>query len=154
MCPKCNVRKRLSQVIHLYEQGKRLNENEIDASLPKFINTELIDVTQDVCDLLQIRGLKVQDLKSVGCLYDKLRHSLHFPLTDVTNAVVGEKVYQLGEGSEETKQGRHFSGLLHCGTIKPKAILVTNVIDFLVLLSHHLENCKLCKKCQVDIKKE
>lgn len=107
---------------------------------------EAKEVDQNTCDRLGIRGLTAKDLKELECGYVASKDVLQFPLRNAAGLIVGEKLYNLSNKTEETVQNQNASGLLIGGAVnKNRAILVTNLIDFLVLSMQKLD-CKFAIK--------
>ncbi|XP_061398460.1 mitochondrial DNA helicase-like [Musca vetustissima] len=101
----------------------------------------ITQVPASVCDGLQIKGLKTVDFEILEAGYDPILNVLQFPLKSVANVVVGEKLFHLKNGLEVTHQNENISGmLLYEQGSNQKAIVVTNVLDFLVLIAHRLES--------------
>ena len=100
------------------------------------------ELTQTTCDKLGIRGLNVKDLKELACAYDASKDLLQFPLRNAAGIIVGEKTLQLNSRQEVTNQNQNSSGLLVAGPLnKHRAVVVTNLMDFLVLVMQKLD-CK------------
>lgn len=110
----------------------------------------LTTVPVEACEALGLKGIKESQLNAIGAQYEPEQHLLHFKLRNAAQKVVGEKVLQLSDRSEQTyQQGSCSSGLLiHCGAgngNKTKAVLVSNLLDFIVLATQQIEtHCIIC----------
>lgn len=105
--------------------------------------SNLTPVTAKACEALGIKGLKETQLNAIGAQYDAEEQILHFKLRNAAQRVVGEKVLHLGDRREETFKGNCNSGLLvdDSGSgSKNKAVLVSNLIDFIVLATQNIES--------------
>ncbi|XP_075149815.1 mitochondrial DNA helicase [Haematobia irritans] len=147
ICPKCDVKVPLLLAKNAYEKGKRIVDQHVELS--KMYKTQCIDVTQvpsKICDELQIRGLKPVDFEMLNASYDRNRSLLQFPLQNSAGRVVGEKLLHLQNGKEETYQNENQSGMLIYGQNKiSKAIVVANILDFLVLIAQRIDtHCIVC----------
>lgn len=105
----------------------------------------LISVTAEACEALGLKGLKEAQLNAIGALYEPEQNLLHFKLRNASHKVVGEKVLHLGDRSEQTFQCSSSSGLLIHGIgNKSKAVLVSNLLDFIVLATQNIETRAYC----------
>ncbi|XP_060655423.1 mitochondrial DNA helicase [Drosophila nasuta] len=149
ICPQCDVKTTLSQAIAAYQAPapigyRRAPIQNIDYT-SRFPN--LVDVTPEACEALGIKGLKEAQLNAIGAKYDAEQQLLHFELRNAAQHLVGEKVLHLEDRREETLQGSSCSGLLlHTGAgNKSKAVLVSNLIDYIVLATQNIEtHCIIC----------
>ncbi|XP_073822002.1 mitochondrial DNA helicase [Musca autumnalis] len=142
VCPNCDVKVPLRQVKNSYEKEKLI----IDAATVRKTNVyrstcnAVTQVPKNVCDSLQIKGLKEVDFEILEAGYDPIKKSLHFPLKNATHTIVGEKILYLDGGLEMTLQNANLSGILiHEQSPNQKAIVVTNVLDFLVLIAQRID---------------
>ncbi|ALC38325.1 CG5924 [Drosophila busckii] len=143
LCPSCDVKASLSQALAAYETQKYLAITK-EQYTSRFPN--LISVTPEACEVLGLRGLKESQLNGIGAHLEPEQQLLVFPLHNAANKVVGEKVLNLNNRSEQTYQGSISSGLLiHGAQNKNKAVLVSNLQDFIVLATQPLEtHCIIC----------
>lgn len=104
---------------------------------------DLVDVTPEACEALGIKGLKEAQLNAIGAKWEPQQQILHFQLRNAAHHVVGEKVLHLGSRCEETFQEGSSSGILIYGVgTKSKAVIVSNLVDFIVLATQNLETRK------------
>lgn len=90
-----------------------------------------------------IKGLKEDQLNAIGAQWEPQQQLLHFKLRNAAQVVVGEKVLYLGDRREEIFQSSSSSGLLIHGAMnKTKAVLVSNLMDFIVLATQNIETRK------------
>ncbi|XP_037960945.1 twinkle protein, mitochondrial [Teleopsis dalmanni] len=146
LCPGCDVLKPLPLAANLYEKGQQLNKADLTKEIYISQFNKPANVTQDVCDELRIPGLKVADLNALDAKYSSECNTLIFPLRNEGGIVTGEKSLHVSSKSEDVFQNSLRSGLLIYGPAnKNKAILVSNLMDFLVLVMQRLENyCVIC----------
>ncbi|XP_034666116.1 twinkle protein, mitochondrial [Drosophila subobscura] len=148
ICPNCDVKTSLANALAAYQVPPPSGYQRPQQSKPVYETRfpNLIDVTPEACDPLGIKGLKESQLNAIGAQFEPEQNLLHFKLRNAAQLVVGEKVLHLSDRHEETFQGSCISGLLVHGTgNKSKAVLVSNLIDFIVLSSQNLEtHCIVC----------
>jgi len=97
-------------------------------------------VTAEACEALGVKGLREDQLNAIGAQWEPQQQLLHFKLRNAAQIVVGEKVLHLGDRREETFQDSSSSGLLiHGAANKTKAVLVSNLMDFIVLSTQNIE---------------
>ncbi|XP_053959532.1 mitochondrial DNA helicase [Anastrepha ludens] len=141
LCPTCDMKKNVADVLPLYEKKSRGNAKfkTVDYKT-KF--TDLQPISQSVCDHLGIKGLKSTDLEYLGTEYEPSLNALRFPLRNVTNKDVGEKILYLSDKTEETIENYNQSGLLLCNADHKttRVVLVSNIMDFVVLTMQRLSN--------------
>lgn len=142
ICPNCDVKVSLTHALAAYQTVapagfRRLPEKSLEYAT-RFPN--LISVTAEACEALGLKGLKEAHLNAIGALYEPEQKLLHFKLRNASNKIVGEKVLHLGDRSEQTFQCSSSSGLLiHGSGNKTKAVLVSNLLDFIVLATQNIE---------------
>ncbi|KAH8350499.1 hypothetical protein KR067_004989 [Drosophila pandora] len=155
ICPNCDVKTSLSTVLPAYlipspESYKRPPQRQptFESRFP-----DLIDVTPEACEALGIKGLKEAQLNAIGAKWEPQQQILHFQLRNAAHHVVGEKVLHLGSRSEETFQDGSSSGILIHGVgNKSKAVIVSNLVDFIVLATQNLEtHCIVCLPYEVKM---
>ncbi|KAH8324445.1 hypothetical protein KR074_007782 [Drosophila pseudoananassae] len=148
ICPNCDVKTSLSNALPAYlipspESYKRPLQRKpiFESRFP-----DLIDVTPEACEALGIKGLKEAQLNAIGAKWEPQQQILHFQLRNAAHHVVGEKVLHLGNRCEETFQDGASSGILIHGVgNKTKAVIVSNLVDFVVLATQNLEtHCIVC----------
>ncbi|XP_017097877.2 mitochondrial DNA helicase [Drosophila bipectinata] len=148
ICPNCDVKTSLSNALPAYlipspESYKRPLQRKpiFESRFP-----DLIDVTPEACEALGIKGLKEAQLNAIGAKWEPQQQILHFQLRNAAHHVVGEKVLHLGNRCEETFQDGASSGILIHGVgNKSKAVIVSNLVDFVVLATQNLEtHCIVC----------
>lgn len=107
-------------------------------------------MTTEACEALGLKGLKESQLNAIGAQYEPEQQLLHFKLRNAANKIVGEKILQLSDRSEQTFQSSSCSSglLIHGGagsSNKTKAVLVSNLFDFIVLATQQIEtHCIIC----------
>lgn len=143
-CPNCDVRVPLLEAKNAYEKSKYIVDyNKESAKKYSSKCRKLTNVPLDICNSLQIKGLKVVDFEMLNSSYDAELNILQFSLTNAGNRIVGEKWLHLEDGREECFQSESLSGILLYGsTSKQKAIVVANLLDFLVLIAQRIDTCK------------
>ncbi|EDV31185.1 uncharacterized protein Dana_GF15234 [Drosophila ananassae] len=155
ICPNCDVKTSLSTALPAYlipspESYKRPSQRQptFESRFP-----DLIDVTPEACEALGIKGLKEAQLNAIGAKWEPQQQILHFQLRNAAHHVVGEKVLHLGSRSEETFQDGSSSGILIHGVgNKSKAVIVSNLMDFIVLATQNLEtHCIVCLPYEVKM---
>ncbi|EDW03552.1 twinkle protein, mitochondrial [Drosophila grimshawi] len=148
ICPSCDVKATLSQALAAYQTPPAAGYQRapMNKSLYKSRYPNLVSVTTEACEALGLKGLKEAQLNAIGAQYESEQHLLHFALRNATQTVVGEKVLNLSDRSELTFQGSVSSGLLiHGAANKSKAVLVSNLLDFIVLATQNIEtHCIVC----------
>ncbi|XP_017075653.2 twinkle protein, mitochondrial [Drosophila eugracilis] len=148
ICPNCDVKTSLANALLSYQlptpDGYRRPPQRkplYDSRFP-----HLVDVTLEACEALGVKGLKEDQLNVIGAQWDPKQKLLHFRLRNAAQVVVGEKVLYLGDRREETFQESSSSGLLiHGAANKNKAVLVSNLLDFIVLATQNIDtHCVVC----------
>lgn len=144
-CPSCDVRVSLLQAKNAYEKSKYIvDHNKETAKVYKTKCRHLVTVPENICESLQIKGLKLVDFEMLNSCYDSELNILQFPLKNASNRIVGEKWLYLEDGREECFQNENLSGVLIYGTAnKQKAIVVANLLDFLVLIAQRIDTRNL-----------
>ncbi|KAM8717658.1 hypothetical protein ACLKA7_004367 [Drosophila subpalustris] len=141
ICPNCDVKTSLAHALVAYQTGHKRAPIKLVDYKSRFPN--LSNVTSEACEALGLKGLKEAQLNAIGAQYDAEKQLLHFKLRNAAQKVVGEKVLHLSDRSEQTFQGSCSSGLLiHSGSgsgNKSKAVLVSNLLDFIVLATQNIE---------------
>ncbi|XP_017859304.1 PREDICTED: twinkle protein, mitochondrial [Drosophila arizonae] len=148
ICPNCDVKVSLTHALEAYQTVppsgfRRLPEKSLEYAT-RFPN--LISVTAEACEALGLKGLKETQLNAIGAQFEPEQKLLHFRLRNASHKIVGEKVLHLGDRSEQTFQCSSSSGLLiHGSGNKTKAVLVSNLLDFIVLATQNIEtHCIIC----------
>lgn len=158
ICPPCRVRIPLSVAIKHYFKHGETSPSSLITEGPEFILDpgevkQRIEPSTEVLERLAIKGLKLADLELLKVTHHPARQTLHFPLRNVLGEVVGEQQLQLLQGTttDETHPKQNCSGLLvhepssvssSSSTSANRAILVSSLKDFLVLIAQRLEGCK------------
>lgn len=144
VCPNCDVKVPLLQAKNSYEREKPFIDcNVAINNLYKTTCNVITQVPTSVCDGLQIKGLKTVDFEILEAGYDPIIQALQFPLKNVSRRVVGEKIFYLENGIEETHQNQNISGILiYEQGSNQRAVVVTNLLDFLVLIAHRIDTRK------------
>lgn len=140
-CSSCDVRVSLLQAKSAYEKSKYIIDyNKEAAKIYMTKCRQLENVPEHICESLQIKGLKLVDFEMLNSCYDSELNILQFPLKNSSNRVVGEKWLYLEDGREDCFQNENLSGALIYGpTNKQKAIVVANLLDFLVLIAQRID---------------
>ncbi|XP_017488408.1 PREDICTED: twinkle protein, mitochondrial [Rhagoletis zephyria] len=144
LCPNCDVKKNLTDVLPLYETKCRGDAKYKDVNYEtKF--TTLQPISQSICDNLGIKGLKSTDLDYLGAQYESTLNILSFPIRNVANKIVGEKILYLSDKTEETIENFNYSGLLICSSAHKttRVVLVSKLMDFMVLAMQRLSNTSI-----------
>ncbi|KAH8412002.1 hypothetical protein KR222_006176 [Zaprionus bogoriensis] len=152
ICPNCDIKTTLAHALTAYQTPAPAGFKRVAARTEEYKSRydNLVPVPAQVCESLGIRGLKESQLHVIGAQYEATQQLLHFRLRNAAHKVVGEKVLQLSDRSEQTFQGSCSSGLLiHTGpgnsSKKSKAVLVSNLLDFMVLATQNIEShCIVC----------
>ncbi|XP_016976887.1 twinkle protein, mitochondrial [Drosophila rhopaloa] len=148
ICPSCDVKTSLANALLAYQLPTPVGYRRPPQRQPLFESrfSHLVHVTAEACEALGIKGLKEDQLNAIGAQWEPEQQLLHFRLRNAAQQVVGEKVLYLGDRREETFQGSLISGLLiHGGANKSKAVLVSNLLDFIVLATQNIEShCVVC----------
>ncbi|KAH8412802.1 hypothetical protein KR009_005815 [Drosophila setifemur] len=148
ICPSCDVKTSLSTALSAYQVPLPAGYSKPPQTQPHYETRfpDLVDVTSEACDALGIKGLKEAQLNAIGAQWEPEQQLLHFRLRNASQVVVGEKVLHLGDRREETFQGSSSSGvLIHGVGNKSKAVLVSNLLDFIVLATQNIEtHCIVC----------
>ncbi|XP_016962045.1 mitochondrial DNA helicase [Drosophila biarmipes] len=148
MCPNCDVKTSLASALAAYQLPSPAGYRRLPQRQPlhesRFPN--LVNVTPEACLALGIKGLREDQLNAIGAQWEPQQQLLHFKLRNAAQVVVGEKVLYLGDRREETFQESSSSGLLiHGAANKTKAVLVSNLVDFMVLSTQNIEtHCVVC----------
>lgn len=146
ICPNCDVKTSLANALVAYQQPPPVGFRRQPQRQPLYESRfpHLIDVTAEACETLGIKGLKeAAHLNAIGAQWEPEKQLLHFKLRNASQQVVGEKVLHLDDRREETFQNSSGSGLLiHGAGNKSKAILVSNLLDFIVLATQNIETRK------------
>lgn len=162
ICPSCAVRVPLLLASKYYDNMGINNQDTTQISIKTEAESEftmsldkngLTEPTNEIVDQLAIKGLRLADLELLNVAYDKIQQTLHFPLRNVIRNVVGEQKFDLVHKTTQTSPKRNCSGLLIYESVIPqnssnsvvgcsKAILVSTIQDFLVLIGQRLEGCK------------
>lgn len=143
LCPNCDVKKNVADVLPLYEKNSRGDTKCRDVEYKtKF--TDVQSVSQIVSNNLGIRGLKSADLEYLGAKYEPNLNCLSFPIKNVANKVVGEKILYLSDKREETIENYNHSGLLLSSASQKssRVVLVSNLTDYIILSMQHLSNSR------------
>ncbi|KAH8297975.1 hypothetical protein KR018_003241 [Drosophila ironensis] len=148
ICPHCDVKTSLSNALAAYLPSTPAGFRRPAQRLPLFESRfpDLVSVPPEACDALGIKGLKESHLNAIGAQWEPRQQLLHFKLRNAAQHVVGEKVLHLSDRREETFPGSCGSGLLVHGVgNKAKAVLVSNLLDFVVLATQNIEtHCIVC----------
>lgn len=142
-CPNCDVRVPLLTAKSAYENSKQIVDYTKTNNEYKTKYSANIPVSDSVCNSLQIKGLKAVDMELLNASYIPELNALKFPLKNVAGRIVGENLLHLEDGREESFQNENASGILMHGQVsKQKAILVSNLLDFLVLIAQRIDTRK------------
>ncbi|EDW64595.2 mitochondrial DNA helicase [Drosophila virilis] len=148
ICPNCDVKLTLANAARAYQTPAPSGYQRAPKKTPEYASLfpNLVNVPTEACEALGLRGLKEAQLNAIGAMYEPDQQLLHFKLRNAAHLVVGEKVLRLSDRSEQTFQGSSSSGLLIHGTgNKSKAVLVSNLLDFIVLATQNIEtHCIVC----------
>ncbi|EDV58415.1 twinkle protein, mitochondrial [Drosophila erecta] len=148
ICPNCDVKTSLGSALLSYQLPKPVGYKQPLQRQPLYESRfpHLADVTPEACAALGIKGLKEDQLNAIGAQWEPQQQLLHFKLRNAAQVVVGEKVLYLCDQREEVYQSSSSSGLLiHGATNKTKAVLVSNLLDFIVLATQNIEtHCVVC----------
>ncbi|XP_017060992.1 twinkle protein, mitochondrial [Drosophila ficusphila] len=148
ICPNCDVKTSLSNALDAYQLPPPAGYRKAPQinSIYESRFPHLTDVTAEACEALGIKGLKEDQLNAIGAQWEPEQKLIHFKLRNAAQKVVGEKVLYLGDRREETYQGSSSSGLLIHGLgNKSKAVLVSNLLDFIVLATQNIDtHCVVC----------
>ncbi|XP_055912932.1 mitochondrial DNA helicase [Eupeodes corollae] len=139
MCPSCQVKFPFKDVKKSYEENVQINEVNLkkDVYIPSINTVE--EVPKEICDSLKIPSISTQ-LRKFGVKYDSDTENLYFPLKDATGQHVGDKILNLATLAEETLPKDNCSGILcHGPTDASKAVLVSNIMDYLSLCGQKVE---------------
>ncbi|EDW75445.1 uncharacterized protein Dwil_GK23862 [Drosophila willistoni] len=144
VCPNCEVKSYLSQILPAYQLTPPAGYQRLIQRQPLFTSSyiNLTSVSQEACDLLGIKGLKATQLNAIGAQWEPQEQLLVFQLRNAAQHVVGEKILHLtGDRREKTISHKDAtnSGLLVHGVGKQKAVLVSNLMDFIVLATQNIE---------------
>lgn len=147
ICHNCDINVSLAAAKSCYTTKKHLVNYEEQQKKFSFSKQNVVtEVPLDICESLNIKGLKAVDLEIIGAQYDIKESIIYFPLKNASNIKVGEKLLKLAEEqrfSEETIQNENNSGLLLSGQpSKTKAIVVSNILDFLALIGQRIDTRK------------
>lgn len=144
ICPNCDVTVSLKLAKSAYEKEKLIVDHLKE--IANVYTSKCGDITQvpsNVCEHLQIKGLKTVDFEILDAGYDNVLNVIKFPLKNASGREVGEKLLYLEDGHEETVQSKRLSGILIYGqNSKQKAIVVANILDFLVLIAQRIDSRK------------
>ncbi|CAD6997213.1 unnamed protein product [Ceratitis capitata] len=145
LCPKCNMKANVADVLDLYEKRCKGNATCKDVEY-KTIFTNLQHISEHACESLGIRGLKVSDLEYLDAQYEPSADCIRFPIRNVANKVVGEKILNLSDKTEKTIENYNSSGLLICNPFqKPtRVVLVSNLLDYIILSFQRFNNTSIC----------
>ncbi|TMW45547.1 hypothetical protein DOY81_009373 [Sarcophaga bullata] len=145
-CPNCDVRVPLLTAKSAYENSKQIVDYTESNNEYKTKYSANLPVSETVCNSLQIKGLKVVDMELLNASYVPELNALKFPLKNVAGRIVGESLLYLENSREECFQNENASGILmHGQASKQKAILVSNLLDFLVLIAQRIDtHCIVC----------
>ncbi|XP_014090532.2 mitochondrial DNA helicase isoform X1 [Bactrocera oleae] len=144
LCPNCNLKKNVTDILHLYEKNCKGDAKCRDVEYEsKFTNLQ--PVSQSVCDKLGMRGLQSSDFVHLGAQYEPNINCLRFPIKNVANKVVGEKILYLSDRREETVENYNHSGLLLSNAPHKfsRVVLVSNLMDFIILSIQRLSNTSI-----------
>ncbi|XP_037711336.1 twinkle protein, mitochondrial [Drosophila subpulchrella] len=148
MCPNCDVKTSLANALAAYQLPTPAGYRRLPQMQPLHESRfpHLFNVTAEACEALGVKGLKEDQLNAIGAQWEPQQQLLHFKLRNAAQIVVGEKVLHLGDKREETYQDISSSGLLiHGAANKTKAVLVSNLMDFIVLSTQNIEkHCIVC----------
>ncbi|KAH8353491.1 hypothetical protein KR084_011357 [Drosophila pseudotakahashii] len=148
ICPNCDVKTSLANALMAYQLPTPVGYRRPPQRQPLHESRfpHLIDVTSEACEALGIKGLKEDQLNAIGAQWEPQQQLLHFKLRNAAQMVVGEKVLYLADRREENFQDSSSSGLLiHGAANKNKAVLVSNLMDFIVLATQNIEtHCVVC----------
>ncbi|XP_017026086.1 mitochondrial DNA helicase [Drosophila kikkawai] len=156
ICPNCDVKTSLANALTAYQLPPPVGYKRQPQRQPLYESRfqNLIDVTPEACESLGIKGLKEAALlTAIGAQWEPQMQLLHFKLRNASQQVVGEKVLHMDDRREETFQGSSSSGLLiHGAGNKTKAILVSNLLDFIVLATQNIEtHCIVCLPYELNM---
>lgn len=139
-CPNCDIKISLSSAKNAYERSKQIVDYKKENKEYESKYNRNKTVSETVCNSLQIKGLKPVDMEMLNATHIPELNTLHFPLKNVARKIVGENVLYLDDGREECFQNENASGiLLHEHANKQKAIVVSNLLDFLVLIAQRID---------------
>ncbi|XP_067625414.1 mitochondrial DNA helicase isoform X2 [Eurosta solidaginis] len=141
LCPNCDLKKNVVDILPFYEKKYRGDAKFQDVNY-KTKYKDLQPISQAVLDNLGIKGLKTTDLEHFNTQHDPNLNILQFPMRNAANKIVGERVLNLSDKSEETIDNYNHSGLLLWNSTpkNTRVVLVSNLLDFIVLAMHRLSN--------------
>lgn len=140
ICPSCQIEFPLKDVKKFYDGNFRLSEDTLQkkSHVPPLEN--LIEVPKEICDSLKIQSLSESQMQKLGVKYDPVSRNLLFPLKNVVENHVGDKTLSPLTLIEDTFPKDNCSGILcHGSTDNTKAVLVSNLMDFLSLCCQKLD---------------